>query len=353
MKLLICTQAIDVTDPVLGFFVRWVEEFAKHCEEVTVICLKEGKHDLPANVRVHSLGKERTQPTADSRQPTARHGRVPEWLEAISYKLSARILYTARFYRLIWSLRHEYDAVFVHMNPEYVVLGGAFWCLWGKRVNLWYAHKSVTFKLRVAVRFAYRVLTPSTESFRLVTRKLCILGHGIDTDFFTPDASVTRTEYLVSAGRLAPSKRHDLAIHAAVRAGRELHILGEGPARSELERCARETGAQVRFLGPGSQEGMRSAYRTAHAMVHTSETGSMDKVVLEALACGCPVITTSGAYPDAPVAHADATPIAIAACVNDDAYTGEMRAAYVMDHHSLSRLIPRIMDTYVRTAGTP
>jgi glycosyltransferase involved in cell wall biosynthesis len=88
-------------------------------------------------------------------------------------------------------------------------------------------------------------------------------------------------------------------------------------------------------------------------MVHTSETGSMDKVVLEALACGCPVITTSGAYPDAPVAHADATPIAIAACVNDDAYTGEMRAAYVMDHHSLSRLIPRIMDTYVRTAGTP
>jgi glycosyltransferase involved in cell wall biosynthesis len=81
-------------------------------------------------------------------------------------------------------------------------------------------------------------------------------------------------------------------------------------------------------------------------MVHTSETGSMDKVVLEALACGCPVVTTSGAYPDAPVAHADATPTAIAACVDGDTYTEEMRAAYVRDHHSLSRLIQSVCERY-------
>ena len=59
MKLLIVTQAIDSEHPILGFFHRWVEEFAKHCEHVHVICLQAGKHSLPANVTVHSLGKER------------------------------------------------------------------------------------------------------------------------------------------------------------------------------------------------------------------------------------------------------------------------------------------------------
>ena len=45
MKLLVVTQAMDEQDPVLGFFVRWVEELAKRAERIEVICLKEGKHE--------------------------------------------------------------------------------------------------------------------------------------------------------------------------------------------------------------------------------------------------------------------------------------------------------------------
>jgi len=67
MKLLIVTQTIDSNDPVLGFFVRWVEEFSKQCEEVTVICLQKGEYELPKNVRVFSLGKESTKSTVPSR----------------------------------------------------------------------------------------------------------------------------------------------------------------------------------------------------------------------------------------------------------------------------------------------
>jgi hypothetical protein len=48
MRLLIVTQAIDAEDPVLGFFVRWVEELAKKAEMVEVICLKEGNALLPS-----------------------------------------------------------------------------------------------------------------------------------------------------------------------------------------------------------------------------------------------------------------------------------------------------------------
>ena len=140
MKLLIVTQAVDTEDPALGFFCSWIEEFAKHAERVEVICLKEGKHTLSANVRVHSLGKP------CSAEATQGAGK--------------RLKYIFNFYRYIWQLRHDHDAVFVHMNPEYVVLSGLFWRLWGKRIGLWYTHKSVNLKLRVAAWLADVILRP-------------------------------------------------------------------------------------------------------------------------------------------------------------------------------------------------
>ena len=103
MKLLIVTQTIDINDPVLGFFCRWVEEFAKHCEKVTVICLHEGIHSLPNNVRVTALGKTRVERVFD-------------------------------FLHLCISRRSEYDIVFVHMNPEYIVIAGTLWRLMSKKL---------------------------------------------------------------------------------------------------------------------------------------------------------------------------------------------------------------------------
>ncbi|MBU0750314.1 hypothetical protein KKH15_02235, partial [Patescibacteria group bacterium] len=61
MKLLVVTQIVDTSDPALGFFHEWLVEFAHNCSEVIVICLKRGECNLPKNVRVFSLGKEKKQ----------------------------------------------------------------------------------------------------------------------------------------------------------------------------------------------------------------------------------------------------------------------------------------------------
>lgn len=319
MKLLVVTQIVDSEDPILGFFHRWIEEFAKHTERVEVVCLKEGKHHLPANVRVHSLGKERGA--------------------------AGRITYALRFLALVWRLRRDYDAVFVHMNPEYVILGGLFWRVWGKRIVLWYTHKSVNLKLRIAALLANAILTASKESFRLKSAKVRVMGHGIDTDFFSPDANAARGDWLLSVGRLMPSKRHDLAIRAAALAGRELRIIGDGPERKTLEECARSLGARVRFLGGLTQAQVRDEYRKAAFLVHTSETGSLDKVVLEALATDLPVITTSGAYTGFPVRTAAATPEALAEAVGQGR-GNEARAGIIRERHSIGRLIPAILGVF-------
>src|SRR3989344_6407479 len=205
MKLLICTQTVDSQDSHLGFFVRWIEEFSKHCEKVTVICLKEGKYKLPNNVKVYEIGKT-----------------------AGSMKKAVRLL------SLAWKLRTEYNTVFVHMNPEYAVVAGILWRLLNKRIALWYTHKSVNLKLRIATLFAHVVFTASKESFRLRTKKLRVMGHGIDTDFFSPDQTVARGDWLLSVGRLMQSKRHDLVIRIAAKENKELRIAGEGPERKNL-----------------------------------------------------------------------------------------------------------------------
>jgi len=299
IKILIITQKVDNKDPVLGFFHRWTEEFAKHAEYVTVIALGVGEYQLPKNVRVFSLGKERGV---------------------------SRLGYIFNFYRFIWRERKNYDTVFVHMNPEYVVFGGICWRLWGKRVALWYTHKSVDLKLRAASLLTHTILTASKESFRHQSKKVHIVGHGIDTDFFSPNDNIKRESFLLSVGRLSPIKRHDLVIEIAAREGILLHIAGEGDERENLESLARRVGVNVVFLGALSHVQLRDEYRRAARFIHRSETGSLDKVVLEAAACGCPVDTTDPALVGLPLSP-----------------------SYVREHHGLSSLIPRIFSFYETT----
>src|SRR3989344_9148845 len=101
MRLLVLTQKIDPGDDILGFFYGWLLKFAENFKSVTAVCLEAAKtFNLPGNARVLSLGKE--------------NGR-------------SRLKYVLNFYKHIWKERENYDAVFVHMNQEYVLLGGLLW----------------------------------------------------------------------------------------------------------------------------------------------------------------------------------------------------------------------------------
>jgi glycosyltransferase involved in cell wall biosynthesis len=231
------------------------------------------------------------------------------------------------------------------MNPEYVVLAGIFWRLWSKRIALWYTHKSVDLKLRIAACFSDVILTASSESFRLSSGKLHVMGHGIDTEFFSPDPSIARETAVLSAGRLSSTKRHDLIIRAAAHFENEVRIAGEGPERAGLEHLAEQlmVAPRVHFLGAQTQEQLRDEYRRAGVFVHTSETGSLDKVVLEALACDLPVTTTS-ALKDLPVTRVPATPEGIAEGVRAARHDVEQSlSVFVREHHSLKKLIPAIL----------
>lgn len=271
MKLLVITQVVDKTHPILGFFHRWLIEFSKSVDELHVIALFVGEHDLPSNVHVHSLGKE----------------------DGVG-----RLIYLWRFYKYIFSLK--YDNVFVHMNQVYVLLGWKWWKLTGKKIGLWYVHREVSLSLRLASTVVDTIFTTGPESFRLESKKVEHMGHGI------APVSVESSLYedgqlsLISIGRVSPVKRIELIGGVAKKLDAKCVVVG-GPGTKEDEvyfaDMVEEFG-EVSFTGPLSHEKALSYLADAHFFVHVSKTGSTDKVVLEALLAGVPVISTGEAFKD-------------------------------------------------------
>lgn len=155
MKLLIITEKLDKNDEVTSFFHGRLLDFANECDMLSVMVLENKSHNLPERVKVCSLGKERQV---------------------------SKIGILFNFYKYIFANHGEYDRVFVHRNPLYIVLGGMFWRFLGKEVTLWYNHTYSDLVLRVAVFFANQVITPSEKSFPFKTRKLKIVdGHDLDS----------------------------------------------------------------------------------------------------------------------------------------------------------------------------
>lgn len=278
MRILITTQVVDHTDPYLGFFHEWLVALAPKFESIEVVCLKEGVHALPSNVHVHSLGKE---------------------------KDVSRLTYVKHFFSLIISLRRSYDAVFVHMNPEYIVLGGLLWKIWGKRIYLWYNHPKQGVRLMLAMLLSATVFHTSPVAGSAGTKKSVRMPAGIDTSVFSPQP-VTRDPYgIYLQGRVMPSKRVGVAIEAVTLLRERgvpatLTIVGPEDVAYANELRKRHADALkdgiVTFCGPKENKETPQLF-SAHAVaLNLASGGHYDKTVLEAMACETPVIITSRAF---------------------------------------------------------
>lgn len=296
MRLLIITQVIDTEHPILGFFHRWVEEFAKHYEQVHVICLQEGRHRLPNNVTVHSLGKEQIVDFVAG--------------ENFMQSISKKSRYTLRFFRLVWHLRHNYDDVFVHMNQVYVILGAPFWRAVGKRVGLWYAHGTVSLSLRVAVILAHTIFTSTEQGMKIETRKRKLVGQGIDTAIFKKISKQSSARLrLITVGRLSQSKNIDTLLKACAELKArgvpfQFEIIGSATTADEevyaqkIKLLAHNMGLarEVTWVGPVSQSRLPTYLQSADVFIHDGSTNSLDKALLEAVFCGCTVVSSNPAY---------------------------------------------------------
>jgi glycosyltransferase involved in cell wall biosynthesis len=341
MKLLIVTQKIDKNDGVLGFFHAWVVEFAKHCEKITVICLQKGEYDFPKNVHVLSLGKEEG---------------------------GSRLKYFFRFYRYIWRERKNYDSVFVHMNREYVLLGGVLWRAWGKKIMLWSNHKKGNIFTRIAVYLSDVVFCTSKFSYTAQFNKTKLMPVGVDTELFKRATSAERKKNsILCIGRIAPVKNIDVLIDALLlldNEGRDFTatLVGDSLLKdAEYLTMIRTKAApllekgKIQFLGSIPNDKTTEIYNRHEVYVNLTDSGSFDKTILEAMACECLIIASNVLLKDTltkrflfeeknPGSLAEKLQAALSLPENEKEASGKTFRRYALSH-DISRLAERLFDT--------
>lgn len=101
---------------------------------------------------------------------------------------------------------------------------------------------------------------------------------------------------VLGVGRLTHQKNFDLLLRAfaKVRADRDarLIILGDGNQRENLERCIKDLGIEDRVDLHGFVSNPYAYMEKASLFVLSSVFEGLPTVLIEALACGCPVVST-------------------------------------------------------------
>jgi glycosyltransferase involved in cell wall biosynthesis len=114
--------------------------------------------------------------------------------------------------------------------------------------------------------------------------KIRVVPNAVE-DAFTPDGPRAEGDYVLAVGTLEPRK--NLARIAAAVEG-ELRVVG---ARGW---GGIEPPADVTWLGDVSDEDLAALYRGARCLVYASLYEGFGIPVAEALACGCPIVTSGG-----------------------------------------------------------
>jgi glycosyltransferase involved in cell wall biosynthesis len=241
---------------------------------------------------------------------------IPAFEELISHKYDVRVL--GRLTRLL--VRRGVDAVVT------VGTGGdrMFWGrLAARRAGLPVILSALhSTGLPDCVDWPNRLLAPITDGFIGVAaahgeyltrkegcprRKVFVVPNGVDTQRFSPlePDKLLRKELGLAADQpvaaivaaLRPEKNHELFLRAAghvlkQQPGARFLVVGDGPRREELERLAGQLGIapSVQFLGTRSD--VPRILSLARVLVLSSHMEANPVSILEAMACGKPVVAT-------------------------------------------------------------
>ena len=124
-----------------------------------------------------------------------------------------------------------------------------------------------------------------------------IVPQAVDTELFQPDGETLELDLprpiALIPGALAPEKSPEIALRAVARTGASALVAGSGPLAWDIDTMATDMLAPDRYLRVEVERTeMPTIYRAADVVVLASPLESGALAVLEAMACGVPVVTT-------------------------------------------------------------
>lgn len=129
-----------------------------------------------------------------------------------------------------------------------------------------------------------------------------IIPNGVDTEVFYPIEKEESDEFkILFVSRLIERKGLQFIIPELKRIQDNIHkkikliVVGDGPYRGTLEQIAQENSVSgmIQFVGQKEKDGIVPYYQNADLFILPSAKEGMPNVVLEAMACGLPIVMTS------------------------------------------------------------
>ncbi len=177
--------------------------------------------------------------------------------------------------------------------------------------------RAKSFFVRNLIRFTYPLASGVVAVSRGVKEDLCLLGNlstnkvrviynAAATDISSQRESTVVQDklwgagfdrHILAVGRLSAEKDHATLIRAFSMLPTEINakliILGEGPLRAELEALVAQLDLGARVSFPGFTTDPFLWFRSADLFVLSSRWEGFGNVIVEAMACGLPVISTN------------------------------------------------------------
>jgi glycosyltransferase involved in cell wall biosynthesis len=160
------------------------------------------------------------------------------------------------------------------------------------------------------------------ELLRIPAAKIHVVPNAVGEEF-TRDGDAEQGDYVLAVGTLEPRKNLQRLIEAVRKTGRELRVVGaRGWGGVDVG------GNGVNWLGEVSDSELARLYRGATCVAYPSLYEGFGIPVLEAMACGTPVVTTRGTAMEE---VADGAAVLVDAQSRDDIAAGIERAVSERD----------------------
>lgn len=136
--------------------------------------------------------------------------------------------------------------------------------------------------------------------------RMVVVPNVVDPALLERETTAGSTDAVIvgALGNLVPGKNFGMLVRAFAQAdlpsGSRLVIGGEGPERAALESLAQTLGIaeQVELAGPLDRPGVGRLFARSTVFAHPSNFESFGVVLIEAMACGVPVVATASGGPD-------------------------------------------------------
>jgi len=230
------------------------------------------------------------------------------------------------------------------MSPIFAIAAWPITFIYGRKIVLWYLHRSVTPRLQFAEKLCASIVTADKDSLQLKSSKVVEVGNGIEVEKFRGEHDWNRTNPLriISVGRISPIKNYETLIQAAYLlreknfnfkvqiVGRPV-IAGDLAYEQDLKKCITDLnlGDQIIFKGFVPHTQMPALYKEADMVVNLTPTGGIDKTNLEAMASGCITLTSNQVFRK---------------------YFGQYASQLIFEHNNAQDLADKIFDLARQTS---